>query len=113
MNKGFRVTNEQEQYINNLLVDYPYEAVVEAMKVYIVERGDLKSVIDRELEVVGKEIAEAIVVFACVNKKHFLDEYWKENNFTDIKDNEYKLGLEYIKNNQQEMLELYNSLKLN
>ena len=39
------------------------------------------------------------------------DDYWKTNPFSDTTDDEYKLGIDYLKQNRKEMLELYETYK--
>ena len=107
------------EIIKNHLNQYGYDQVEKAIDKLILDKkpiselkiGENETISDKNIKL-AKEIAEAIVIFSCVRKITLDDDYWKTNPFSDTTDDEYKLGLAYLKQNGKEMLELYEKYKI-
>lgn len=115
---GIVPTKQDEATIDKLIEQYSLEQVDRAIDKLIVDKKPISELKIDESETISdkniglaKEIAEAIVIFSCVRKITLDDDYWKTNPFSDTTDDEYKLGIAYLKQHREEMLELYETYK--
>ena len=111
---GIVLTKQDEATIDKLIEQHSLEQVEQAIDKLIINKKPISELKIDESEKISdkniglaKEIAEAIVIFSCVRKITLDDDYWKTNPFSDTTDDEYKLGIDYLKQNRKEMLELY------
>ncbi|NCC55929.1 MAG: hypothetical protein EOM11_10730 [Erysipelotrichia bacterium] len=111
---GIVLTKQDEATIDKLIEQHSLEQVERAIDKLIINKKPISELKIDESETIGdkniglaKDIAEAIVIFSCVRKITLDDDYWKTNPFSDTTDDEYKLGIDYLKQNRKEMLELY------
>lgn len=115
----YKPSKVELEIIKNHLNQFSYEQVERAIDKLILDKkpiselkiGESETISDKNIGL-AKEIAEAIVIFSCGRKITLDDEYWKTNPFSDTTDDEYKLGLAYLKQNRKEMLELYEKYKI-
>lgn len=116
---GYVPNNEDIKYIETLINTYSLEQVEQAIDKLILDKkpiselkiGESETISDKNIKL-AKEVAEAIVIFSCGRKITLDDDYWKTNQFSDTTDDEFKLGLAYLKQNRKEMLELYEKYKI-
>ena len=115
----YKTSKTDLEIIKNHLNQYGYDQVEKAIDKLIINKkpiselkiGESETISDKNIGL-AKEIAEAIVIFSCVKKITLDDDYWKTNPFSDTTDDEYKLGLAYLKQHRKEMLELYEKYKI-
>ena len=116
---GVVLTKQDEATIDKLIEQYSLEQVEQAIDKLILDKkpiselkiGENETISDKNIGL-AKEIAETIVIYSCAKRIDLDDDYWKTNQFSDTTDDEFKLGLTYLKQNRKEMLELYEKYKI-
>ena len=116
---GVVLTKQDEATIDKLIEQYSLEQVEQAIDKLILDKkpiselkiGENETISDKNIGL-AKEIAETIVIYSCAKRIDLDDDYWKTNQFSDTTDDEFKLGLTYLKQNREEMLELYEKYKI-
>ena len=116
---GVVLTKQDEATIDKLIEQYSLEQVEQAIDKLILDKkpiselkiGENETISDKNIGL-AKEIAETIVIYSCAKRIDLDDGYWKTNQFSDTTDDEFKLGLTYLKQNREEMLELYEKYKI-
>ena len=116
---GVVLTKQDEATIEKLIEQHSLEQVEQAIDKLILDKkpiselkiGENETISDKNIGL-AKEIAETIVIYSCAKRIDLDDDYWKTNQFSDTTDDEFKLGLTYLKQNREEMLELYEKYKI-
>ena len=116
---GVVLTKQDEATIEKLIEQHSLEQVEQAIDKLILDKkpiselkiGENETISDKNIGL-AKEIAETIVIYSCAKRIDLDDGYWKTNQFSDTTDDEFKLGLTYLKQNREEMLELYEKYKI-
>lgn len=110
--KGYLPTNEEIKKVKSLIGDYSLEQVDRAIDELITNKKPLselsiKQVVseDKNIDEI-KEVAEAIVIYACA-KKQTIEQFTKKNEFSDVDDELFNEAVKHIGNNQQEFDKLY------
>lgn len=110
--KGYLPTNEEIKKIKTLIDEHSLEQVDRAIDELITNKKPLselsiKQVVseDKNIDEI-KEVAEAIVIYACA-KKQTIEQFTKKNEFSDVDDELFNEAVKHIGNNQQEFDKLY------
>ena len=109
IDNDYKPSKTELEIIKNQLNQFSYERVEQAIDKLIIDKKPISELKIDESETISdkniglaKEIAEAIVIFSCGRKITLDDDYWKTNPFSDTTDDEFKLGLAYLKQHREE-----------
>lgn len=109
--KGYLPTNEEIKKIKTLIDEHSLEQVDRAIDELITNKKPLSELTISEVKTFNeneevKEVANAIVIYACA-KKQTIEQFTKKNEFSDVDDELFNEAVKHIGNNQQEFDKLY------
>ena len=112
---GLVPTKQDETTIDKLIEQYSLEQVDRAIDELITNKKPLSELTISEVKTFNeneevKEVANAIVIYACA-RKQTIQEFTKKNEFEDIDDETFGEAVEYTNNHRQEIDEFYEELK--
>lgn len=108
---GLVPTKQDEATIDKLIEQYSLEQVDRAIDELITNKKPLSELTISEVKTFNeneevKEVANAIVIYACA-KKQTIEQFTKKNEFSDVDDKLFNNAVKHIGNNQQEFDKLY------
>lgn len=108
---GLVPTKQDETTIDKLIEQHSLEQVDRAIDELITNKKPLSELTISEVKTFNeneevKEVANAIVIYACA-KKQTIEQFTKKNEFSDVEDELFNEAVAYINNHRQEFDKLY------